>query len=93
MNRLFLSDIISSSNPKGQKIYSRNKVVKPLTVNRSVIGIYKVYLVNRQTIIKIVSHFLSLNVYDSGNLITKSIEIFYYNRFDIKNTVNSLQDK
>ncbi len=47
MNKLSLSDIILSGNPKERKIYSRNKVVKPSIVNHFVVNIYKVYLMNR----------------------------------------------
>ncbi len=59
-------------------------------INRFVVGIYKVYLINRQIIIKITSYFLLLNIYNFNNLIIKSIEIFYYNRFKIENIVNLL---
>jgi len=47
INKLSLSDIIPSGNPKEQKTYSKNKVAKPSTINYFVINIYKVYLMNR----------------------------------------------
>ncbi len=59
-------------------------------MNRFVVGIYKIYLVSRQIITKITSYFLLLNVYDFSNLITKSIEIFCYGRFEIENIVSLL---
>ncbi len=59
-------------------------------MNRFVINIYKIYLVNRQIIIKTILYFLLLNIYDFDNLIIKSIEISYYDRFKIENIISSL---
>ena len=87
---MFLSDTILFNSSKGRKIYSKNRVAKLLTINRFVIGIYKVYLVSRQIIIKIILYFLLLNVYDFNNFIMKSIEISCYSRFKIESIVNSL---
>ncbi len=82
--------MILSGNLKRRKIYSRNKIIKPSVVSRFVINIYKIYLISRQIIIKIVLYFLSLNIYNSDNLVMKSIEISYYNRFKIENIISSL---
>ncbi len=82
--------MISFGNLKERKICSRNKIIKPLTINCFVINIYKVYMISRQTIIKTILYFLLLNVCDFDNLVTKSIEIFCYGFFEIKNIVSSL---
>ncbi len=59
-------------------------------MSRFVVNIYKVYLVSQQIIIKIVLHFLLLNVCDFDNFVIKSIEIFYHGWFEIGNIVNWL---
>ncbi len=82
--------MILSGSSKRRKTYSKNKIVKLLTINRFIINIYKVYLVNRQIITKIILYFLLLNIYNFNNLITKLTEIFYYNRFKIENITSSL---